>query len=108
MPSRQLLLHLYRWPTRLRHTPRKALRSRARVTTKERATAWKKSLITRRVTPKQEARNQLWTWQQGKPSKIRWYYAVAHRQVPRVYTDWRTAERHVNGYSRAVHKKFWD
>ena len=44
----------------------------------------------------------------GKPSKIQWYYAVAHGQVPGVYTDWRTVEQQVNGYSRAVQKKFRD
>jgi hypothetical protein len=44
----------------------------------------------------------------GKSTRTQWYYAVAHGRVPGVYTDWGLAERQVNGYSGAVHKKFQD
>jgi hypothetical protein len=42
------------------------------------------------------------------PNKNKWYYAVAKGRVPGVYTDWGKAERQVNGFSGAVHKKFRD
>jgi ribonuclease HI len=40
--------------------------------------------------------------------KAKWYYAVARGRIPGVYTDWGQAERKVNGYSGAIHKKFQD
>ena len=46
--------------------------------------------------------------EEAKSSQTQWYYAVAHGRVPGVYTDWGMAERQVNGYSGAVHKKFQD
>ena len=38
--------------------------------------------------------------------KDRRYYAVARGRKPGVYTDWGQAERQVNGFSGALHKKF--
>jgi hypothetical protein len=40
------------------------------------------------------------------PNKDRRYYAVARGRKPGVYTDWGQAERQVNGFSGALHKKF--
>jgi hypothetical protein len=40
------------------------------------------------------------------PDPSRRYYAVARGRHPGVYTDWGNAERQVNGFSGALHKKF--
>ena len=42
----------------------------------------------------------------SSPNKERRYYAVARGRKPGVYTDWGQAERQVNGFSGALHKKF--
>ena len=42
----------------------------------------------------------------SSPTKDRRYYAVARGRKPGVYTDWGQAERQVNGFSGALHKKF--
>jgi hypothetical protein len=42
----------------------------------------------------------------SSPNKDRRYYAVARGRKPGVYTDWGQAERQVNGFSGALHKKF--
>ena len=44
----------------------------------------------------------------GESYQTKWYYAVARGRIPGIYTDWGDAERQVNGYSGAVHKKFRD
>ena len=42
----------------------------------------------------------------NKRTGSKWYYAVACGRKPGVYTDWGWAEKQVNGFPVAVHKKF--